>query len=66
MAVEMSMVLELKHVKEKEEMEAALEEASSQLILKKYDSQLVYNGYTERLKYGMAFCGKQVMIGVLA
>ena len=30
------------------------------------DSQLVYNGYTERLKYGMAFCGKQVMIGVLA
>ncbi|MBQ9437587.1 MAG: AAA family ATPase [Lachnospiraceae bacterium] len=61
-----SMVLELKHVKEKEEMEAALEEASSQLILKKYDSQLVYDGYTERLKYGMAFCGKQVMIGVLA
>ena len=57
-----SMILELKHVKKEKELEAALQEASSQIILKKYESQLIYEGYTRRLLYGMAFCGKQARI----
>ena len=57
-----SMVLELKHVKEEKEMEAALKEASSQIIRKKYGSRLKYEGYTKRLQYGMAFYDKQALI----
>ena len=56
------LILELKHVKEKDEMDAALKEASSQIIRQKYDSQLRYEGYTARLQYGMAFCDKQTRI----
>ena len=54
--------LELKHVKNENEMEEALKEAKSQLIKKKYDSQLKYEGYTMRIQYGMAFCGKKALI----
>nr|WP_297705269.1 hypothetical protein [uncultured Butyrivibrio sp.] len=56
------MILELKHVKEKSEMPAALKEASSQIIRNKYDSVLRYEGYTNRLQYGMAFYDKNCMI----
>ena len=60
-----SMVLELKHVKQEKEMEAALREASSQIIRKKYGSRLKYEGYTKRLQYGMAFYDKQSLIAVI-
>ncbi|MBQ9210911.1 MAG: AAA family ATPase [Clostridia bacterium] len=55
-------ILELKHVKMKEDIEPALNEASSQMIQKKYGSQLRYEGYTTRLQYGMAFYDKQARI----
>ena len=57
-----SLILELKHVKKEEEMERALNEASSQIIQKKYGSQLRYEGYTKRLQYGMAFYDKQAKL----
>ena len=57
------MILELKHVEKEAEMEAALKEASEQMIVKKYDSRLDYEGYTTRLRYGMAFCDKKCLIG---
>jgi len=56
------MLLELKHVREAEKMKAALEEASSQIVKMKYESQLKYEGYTTRIRYGMAFSGKKVLI----
>ena len=56
------LILELKHVKKKDDIEPALNEASSQIIQKKYESQLRYEGYTTRLQYGMAFCDKQAGI----
>ncbi len=57
------MILELKHVEKEGEMEAALKEASEQMIVKKYDSRLDYEGYTTRLRYGTAFCDKKCLIG---
>lgn len=60
-----SMILELKHVEKKKDMQAALAEAGSQIIEKKYDSQLIYEGYTKRLQYAMVFYGKQALIAEL-
>ena len=57
------LLLELKHVKKQDEIEAALKEAGSQIIEKKYQSRLVYQGYHERKQYAMAFCGKNCRIG---
>ena len=59
------MILELKHVEKEADMEAALKEASEQMIVKKYDSRLDYEGYTTRLRYGMAFCDKKCLIGTV-
>ena len=56
------LILELKHVKKKEDIEPALNESSSQMIQKKYESQLRYEGYMTRLQYGMVFCDKQARI----
>ena len=56
------MILELKHVREPAQLEAGLNEATSQIVNQKYGSQLQYEGYGTRLQYGMAFCGKQVRI----
>ncbi|MBR1741677.1 MAG: hypothetical protein IJ733_07350, partial [Lachnospiraceae bacterium] len=56
------LILELKHVKEESEMEAALREASGQIIDKKYDSRFRYEGYEKRFRYGMAFFDKKVRI----
>ena len=55
-------LLELKHVTREAEMEAALMEASDQIIKKKYESQLIYEGYTALLRYGMTFFKKRCMI----
>ena len=60
------LILELKHVEKEEEMEAALEDASSQVIQKKYDSQLRYEGYRTRLRYAMAFFGKKCGIAAIS
>ena len=57
-----AMILELKHVKAQNEMENALKEATSQIITNKYESKLIYHGFTKRLKYGMAFFDKSVLI----
>ena len=56
------LIVELKHVKKEDEMEAALKEAASQIIQKKYESRLRYEGYVTRLQYGMAFYDKQARI----
>ena len=56
------MILELKHVERETEMQAALKEATDQIIVKKYESRLNYEGYTTRLKYIMAFCDKKCLI----
>ena len=56
------LILELKHVKKEEQMEAALHEAQSQLIRQKYESMLAYQGYTTRLRYALSFWDKRVMI----
>ena len=58
------MILELKHVKEESELEKALYEAKSQIIDQKYESRMKFEGYATRLRYGMAFCGKRVLIGI--
>ena len=55
-------ILELKHVKEESAMEAALNEASGQIVNKRYESILKYEGYTACLKYSMAFCDKKCII----
>ncbi len=57
-----SMVLELKHVKDGSEMPRAMDEAQSQIIEQKYAGRLRYEGYREILRYGMAFCGKKMMV----
>ena len=57
-----AMILELKHVKKEDEMDIALQEATSQIIKNKYESMLIYHGYTTRLMYGMAFYDKRVKI----
>lgn len=57
-----SLILELKHVENEVQMEAALQEAVSQIIRKKYESQLIYEGYTNRLSYGIAFYDKKSII----
>ena len=56
------LILELKHVKKEAEMASALQKAQSQILRQKYESLLNYHGYTTRLRYGMAFWGKRVMI----
>ena len=56
------LILELKHVKEESAMEAALNEASGQIVNKRYESILKYEGYTACLKYSMAFCDKKCNI----
>ena len=56
------LLLELKHVEKEDEMEAALQEAESQIIKKKYESELIYEGYTTRIQYGMAFSDKRALI----
>ncbi|MBQ9252353.1 MAG: AAA family ATPase [Clostridia bacterium] len=56
------LILELKHVKEENEMQAALTEAKSQIVQKKYESKMIYEGYTSRLRYAMSFCHKQAII----
>ncbi len=61
-----SIILELKHVESKAQMDAALKEAHSQIIQKKYESQLIYDGYTERHQYGMAFCEKKSLVANLS
>ena len=60
-----SLILELKHVKSEPEMADGLKEASSQIIRKKYKSQLAYEDYKEQIQYGIAFCGKKAVIGVI-
>ena len=56
------LILELKHVKNIEEIDAALKEATSQIIQKKYGSLFRYEGYTIRLQYGLAFFDKRCNI----
>ena len=60
-----SLILELKHVTSEPEMADGLKEASSQIIKKKYKSQLAYEDYKEQIQYGIAFCGKKAVIGVI-
>ena len=55
-------IIELKHVKNESEMEAAANEASDQIVKNKYESSLVYESYNTRLKYAAAFCGKKCII----
>ena len=57
-----SMILELKHVKDSDDMDKALSEANSQIIRRKYESRLIYDGYITRVQYGMSFCGKRSLI----
>lgn len=57
-----SMVLELKHVKDRNEMQSALKVAHGQIIREKYESVLICEGYTTRLRYAVSFSSKQVMI----
>ena len=52
------LILELKHVKDEKDLEAALQEGASQLICQKYESTPRYLGFSPRLKYAMAFSGK--------
>ena len=59
------LIMELKHVKKEDMIEAALKEASSQIIQKKYDSRLRYEGYQTRLRYGMAFFDKRAIIEMI-
>ncbi|OON87001.1 hypothetical protein BXO88_05530 [Oribacterium sp. C9] len=55
-------IIELKHVKDENELEKALKEAAGQIVEKKYESGPRYEGYTTRLKYSMAFCDKKCLI----
>ena len=57
-----SLLLELKHVHKESEIEAALTEASSQIVKNRYESTLTYEGYSTCLQYGIVFCDKKCMI----
>ena len=59
------LILELKHVQDKSAMTAALKEAQSQLIKEKHESRLIYEGYSTRLRYGLSFWDKCVMIALV-
>ncbi len=61
-ALDRCMILELKHVKEETEMEKAVREAADQIESKHYEARMNYEGYGTRLKYGIAFWEKRVMI----
>ncbi len=61
-ALDRCMILELKHVKEEGEMEKAVREAAGQIESKHYEARMNYEGYGTRLKYGIAFWEKRVMI----
>ena len=63
-ALSRCMILELKHVKEESEMEKALQEATSQIIEQKYECRMAYEGYITRLRLGMAFWEKRVLIEI--
>ena len=56
------MILELKHVRQENEMAAAADEAVSQILQKKYASTPRYAGVDLCLQYGMAFWGKRCII----
>ena len=53
------MILELKHVKKEDEMEAALKDAVSRRIQWEHDSLLRYEGDTAQRQYGLAFFDKR-------
>ncbi|SCZ78641.1 AAA family ATPase [Pseudobutyrivibrio xylanivorans] len=57
-----SMILEIKHAKDDNELETALEEAASQIIDKKYDSILKYQDYKTIVRYGVSCSGKKAKI----
>ena len=57
-----ALVLELKHAKTQEKLEAGLAEACDQIKAKKYESSLLYDGYTDIHKYGMAFWNKRCLV----
>ncbi|MDO5134216.1 MAG: AAA family ATPase [Eubacteriales bacterium] len=59
------LILELKHVEKESAMEAALREAQSRIIRQKYESGPAYQGYVTRLRYGLAFCGKRVLVAAV-
>ena len=55
-------ILELKTVKEEDEMEQAAKAALSQIEAKEYVAGLARQGVTSVWKYGIAFCGKKVWL----
>ena len=59
------LILELKHVQKEGAMEAALKEASRQIIQKKFDGQIKHEGYQTLLQYGMVFFDKRTKIAKL-
>ncbi|MBQ3971095.1 MAG: AAA family ATPase [Selenomonadaceae bacterium] len=55
-------ILELKTVKEEDEMEQAAKEALAQIEVKAYQTELSRQGVAVVWKYGIAFCGKKVWL----
>ena len=60
-----AMILELKHVKEVNELNNGVKDAVGQIAEKKYESKLRYERYNTILSYGMAFYGKRAVIMIL-
>ena len=59
---EIAVVIEIKSVKEKADLPAALNEAITQIDRQNYPATLAARGYPVILKYGIAFCKKQCVV----
>jgi hypothetical protein len=57
-----AIILELKIVKKFQELEAACDQALSQIIERGYENELRQDGYSDIMKYGIAFFRKDCLV----
>ena len=61
-ASKLGIILELKHEREKENLEKAAAEALAQIELKNYAAELTQRNIKNIFKLGIAFCGKNFFL----
>ena len=57
-----AIIIEIKVVKKFQELEAACDQALSQVVEKGYEAELRNDGYSDIMKYGIAFFGKDCLV----
>ncbi len=59
-------IFELKQRKKFSEMEEGLKEALDQIVLQKYEDGIIDDGYVGSVSYGICFCKKRCIVGLLS